>query len=46
MDAVTDQSNALGTAIGGIAVNNALALLGGTLNIPALPTALAPFSCP
>ena len=46
MDAVTDQSNALGTAVGGITVNNALALLGGALNLPALPAALAPFTCP
>ena len=46
MHAVTNQSNALGTAIGGITVNNALTLLGGALNIPALPAALAPFSCP
>jgi hypothetical protein len=46
MDTVTDQTNALGTALGGLTLNGVLTTLGGALNIPALPSALAPFSCP
>jgi uncharacterized coiled-coil protein SlyX len=46
MTAVTSQTNALGTALGGLTLNALLTGLGGALNIPALPAALAPFTCP
>ncbi|MDX6625342.1 MAG: hypothetical protein QOE56_331 [Solirubrobacterales bacterium] len=43
---LTTQTNALGTVIGGLSVNNALALLGGALSIPAVPPPLSAFGCP
>lgn len=43
---LTTQVNSLGTAVGGIGLNGVLTGLGGVINIPTLPTALAPFSCP
>jgi hypothetical protein len=45
LSTVTSQSNALRTVISGLGLNNALTLLGGLLQIPALPAALDPFSC-
>ena len=44
--ALTSQSNLLGTAIAGLSLNGALTVIGGLLNIPALPAALPAFSCP
>lgn len=44
--ALTSQSNLLGTAIAGLSLNGALTVIGGLLNIPALPAALPGFSCP
>jgi hypothetical protein len=46
MTAVTGHSDALRTAISGLSLNGVLTALGGVLNIPALPGALGPFSCP
>lgn len=43
---LTTQLNSLGGALGGLSVNSALALLGGALNIPAVPAALPAFACP
>jgi len=40
---LTSQSNLLGTAVGGLSLSG---VLGGLLNIPALPTALPAFTCP
>jgi hypothetical protein len=44
--ALTSQSNLLGTALGGLSLNGALTVLGGLLNIPAVPAALPAFTCP
>jgi hypothetical protein len=44
--ALTSQSNLLGTTLGGLSLNGALTVLGGLLNIPALPAALPAFTCP
>lgn len=41
--ALTDQVDDLGTAVAGISLNTLLAVV---LDIPPLPTALPPFSCP
>jgi hypothetical protein len=46
LSAVTNQANALRTVISGLGLNGALTLIGGLLQIPALPAALNPFSCP
>ena len=43
---LTDQTNLLRGAIGGLSLNNVLAVLGGLLNIPALPPVLPAFDCP
>ena len=43
---LTSQSNLLGTTLGGLSLNGALTVLGGLLNIPALPAALPAFTCP
>jgi hypothetical protein len=43
---LTTQSNLLGTAVGGLSLNGALTILGGLLNIPALPASLPAFTCP
>ncbi len=45
LSAVTSQLDAVSTAIGGLSLNNALILLKGALNIPALPTPLGGFTC-
>ena len=46
LSAVTGQADALRTVIGGLGLNGILTGLGGLLQIPALPGALNPFSCP
>jgi hypothetical protein len=43
--ALTTRANEFGTLIGGLSVNNALALLGGALAIPAVPSPLSAFGC-
>ena len=43
---LTTQSNLLGTAVGGLSLNGALTVLGGLLDIPALPASLPAFTCP
>ena len=43
---VTNQVNAVETALGGLNLNPVLTTLGGVLNIPTLPGALPAFSCP
>jgi hypothetical protein len=45
VSAVTTQLDAVSTAVGGLSLNNALILLKGALNIPALPTPLGAFTC-
>lgn len=42
---LTDQTNLLRGAIGGLSLNNVLSVLGGLLNIPALPPVLPAFDC-
>ena len=46
MTTVVTQTNALSTVISGIGLNGVLTGLGGAITVPALPAALAPFSCP
>ena len=46
LSAVTAQSDALRTVIGGLALNGVLTGLGGVLTIPALPAALGTYTCP
>ncbi len=46
LSAVTGQTNLLRSALGGLSLNGVLSSLGGLLNIPALPPALTPFTCP
>jgi hypothetical protein len=43
---LTNQANALESALGGLSLNTALTTLGGVLNVPALPGPLSSFSCP
>lgn len=42
---VTTQTDKIGTAVGGLALNGVLTALGGLLNVPALPKALGPYTC-
>ncbi len=42
---LTERSNALLSALGGLSLNGVLTTLGGVLNIPELPEPLAAFSC-
>jgi hypothetical protein len=46
VETLTSQVNAVEVALGGLSLNGVLTTLGGLLNIPALPGALPPFSCP
>jgi hypothetical protein len=43
---LTSQLNSVESALGGLSLNTALTMLGGVLNIPALPGPLSSFSCP
>jgi hypothetical protein len=46
LSGVTTQVDALRTVIAGLGLNGVLTALGGVLNIPVLPAALGPYSCP
>lgn len=45
-EVLTDQVNAVETALSGLGLNGVLTTLGGLLEIPALPGALPSFNCP
>lgn len=45
LELVTDQTDSLLTAVGGLSLNGALEVLGGLLEIPTLPAALGAFEC-
>ncbi len=46
LSTVTNQTNSLRTAVGGLGLNAFLIGLGGALSIPPLPPALSPYTCP
>lgn len=45
-EGLTEQVNLLAGAVEGLGLNSALTILGGLIEIPPLPAALEPFSCP
>ncbi len=46
LSTVTDQTNSLRTAVGGLGLNAFLIGLGGAIVVPPLPPALSPYTCP